>query len=288
MNKYVLQCPICLGGGELIHVGTRDNDSLDIYRCRVCGVKFLSEMKIDNDYENGFMYQTNTLSDLTVDERLQLCKKDDTRRFEMVKDICFGKRVMDFGCGFGGFLKYISGVADSCCGVDLGRDERNYLSSQGIRCYRTLEESARKYDVITLFHTFEHLSEPQMWLDKFSEYLVCDGYLVIEVPHADDILLSLYENSKFADFTYWSAHFFLYTDKSLSMLIKQSGKFEIELAGQVQRYTIANHLMWLAKGLPGGHNEWNYLDSEELNEAYTNKLKELRRCDTLFYVLRRK
>lgn len=109
--------------------------------------------------------------------------------------------------------------------------------------------------------------------------------MILEVPNADDILLSLYESSSFADFTYWSAHLFLYTDKSLSMIIEENGKYWIESASQIQRYTIANHLMWLAKGLPGGHNEWAILDNKELNEAYYEKLRELKMCDTLFILL---
>lgn len=131
------------------------------------------------------------------------------------------------------------------------------------------------------------LSGPREWLNRFSEYLVPGGYLIIEAPNADDILLSLYESSKFADFTYWSAHLFLYTMKSLTMIIEECGKYMIESAGQIQRYTLANHLMWLAKGLPGGHNKWSCLDGEELNKAYTKKLQELQMRDTLFFVLRR-
>lgn len=56
-------------------------------------------MELENEYENRFMYETNSLSGLDIDARLQLCKKDDMRRFEMVRDICSGKNVMDFGCG---------------------------------------------------------------------------------------------------------------------------------------------------------------------------------------------
>lgn len=71
--------------------------------------------------------------------------------------------------------------------------------------------------MITLFHAFEHLTDPGIWLDRFSEYLYSGGYLIIEAPNANDALLSLYESKAFADFTYWSAHLFLYTINSLSM-----------------------------------------------------------------------
>lgn len=275
-------------GGKLVHKGTRDNNAVNVYQCGECETKYLSCIDKNNDYENGFMYETNNLSNLDIDERLKLFKTDDIRRYEMVKDSCIGKKVLDFGCGFGGFLSYISRVTDVACGVDLGKNEREYLTNKGIRCFKTIDDSGQKFDIITLFHTFEHLAEPKVWLDKFSQYLNENGYLIIEVPNANDILLSLYANDKFANFTYWSAHLFLYTIKSLTMLIEECGKYNIISSGQVQRYPISNHLMWLAKGLPGGHNKWNYLDSKELKEAYARKLEELEMCDTLFFVLQLK
>lgn len=283
-----LKCPICYGGGKLVHEGTRDNPELDVYQCGDCGTKFLSVTDTENNYENGFMHEGDPLSDLDIEQRLQMFREDDMRRFEMVKNICSGKRILDFGCGLGGFLAYISSVTASCCGVELGRDERIYLKHKGIQCFKTIGEAVEQYDVITLFHVFEHLPNPLGWLDKFSEYLIPGGYLIIEVPHADDALLSLYESGKFADFTYWSAHLFLYTVRSLSMLIERCGKYSIESTGQIQRYTLTNHMMWLAQGTPGGHNKWNFLDSEELNRAYTKKLQELQMCDTLFFVMRKK
>lgn len=288
MNEQLLECPICRGKSTLIHIGTRDNSAINVYRCHDCGTKFLNAVNSENDYENGYMYKENRLSDLDIEQRLQLFQRDDIRRFEMVGHICKGKSVLDFGCGFGGFLKQAARVTDSYCGVELGKEERDYLNNNGIRCHKTIEELQEKVDVLTLFHTFEHLSEPRMWLDRFSGYIVQGGYLIVEVPHADDILLSLYENGKFADFTYWSAHIFLYTMKSLSMIIEENGEFDIVSAGQVQRYTIANHLLWLAKGQPGGHEKWDFLDSRELNKAYEDKLRQMQMCDTLFYVLRRK
>ena len=285
----IVRCPICIrGGGYKVHNGTRDNGSIDVYRCENCGTRFLSINDRNYDYENGFMHAGEEHSSIDIKERLRILEPDDNRRFEMVRDICKDKKVLDFGCGFGGFIKNISQVAESCVGVELGKIERKYLQEAGIECYKTIEECGGQFDVITLFHVFEHLANPREWLDKFSKHLCKGGYLVIEVPNADDVLLSLYESEAFADFTYWSAHLFLYTVKSLSLIIEQSVKYEIADIRQVQRYTLANHLMWLAKGLPGGHNEWDYLDSKELNDAYADKLKSLNKCDTLFFILRKK
>ena len=274
------------GGGIICHKGTRDNKEIDVYKCSFCGTKFLSSIQ-NYDYENGFMNQTDHMSQQEIEARLLSCQEDDVRRFNMLKELCREKSVLDFGCGFGGFLKYITPVASEVLGVELGRDERNYMKEQRIPCVKNIEEQNSKWDVITLFHCFEHLSEPEMWLEKFSEYLKPGGKLIIEVPHANDALLEIYQNKVFADYTYWSAHLYLYTIKSLRMLIEETNKFEIESAEQIQRYPLSNHLMWLAEGKPGGHKKWSFMNSVALNQAYEEKLRELEACDTLFFMLRK-
>lgn len=90
----------------------------------------------------------------------------------------------------------------------MGRNEREYVNSKGIVCHRSIEECEETYDVITMFYVLEHLQDPEGWLKKCGSNLTESGLLIIEVLHADDAFLSLYENEKFADFTYWSAHLF--------------------------------------------------------------------------------
>ena len=48
-----------------------------------------------------------------------------------------------------------------------------------------------------------------------------NGQIIVEVPNADDALLTLYECEPFSHFTYWSCHLFLYTAKTLQMLFDQ-------------------------------------------------------------------
>lgn len=129
MEDVSIKCTICGGSGRLIHLGTRDKDFADIYECENCGTKFVVSQgnKLETDYENGEMYETNYLSSLSPEERLERCKADDTRRYEMTKDMCAGKSVLDFGCGYGGFLSRIKKVADFCCGVELEREARNFV-----------------------------------------------------------------------------------------------------------------------------------------------------------------
>lgn len=72
----------------------------------------------------------------------------------------------------------------------------------------SLGDFEETFDVITMFHVFEHLKNPGKWLDEIARALKPRGILFIEVPNANDVLLSFYESEAFADFTYWSAHLY--------------------------------------------------------------------------------
>lgn len=284
----MMKCPFCNSDSERVHVGTRDNKDIDIYSCEKCEVKFLSKLDSDIAYEDGEMYENNILNKVSIEARIKEYESDTTRRINLTKLLCEGKNVLDFGCGFGAYLQEIQKISQSVAGVELGKQERAYCCKNGLNVSSDIDTFEEKFDVITLFHVFEHLKDPKYWLKKFYEHQNKGGVLILEVPHAKDALIDLYRCKAFEDFTYWSAHIYLYTEKSLKRLVEDSDMYEILEAKQVQRYTLANHLMWLANGRPGGGKTWNFIDDKDLNYAYEKKLKELGLCDTLFYVLVRK
>lgn len=107
--------------------------------------------------------------------------------------------------------------------------------------------------------------------------------LVIEVPHANDFLLSFLALKEFYEFTFWSEHLILHTRKSLNRFLECAGFNNVSIEG-FQRYPLANHLYWLARGKPGGHVQWRQLRSHDLDLAYANILKSLDMTDTLLAV----
>ena len=123
-------------------------------------------------------------------------------------------------------------------------------------------------------------SDPKAILGELSEILADGGQIIVEVPNADDALLTLYKNEPFSKFTYWSCHLFLYTVKTLQMLFDQMN-LKVNYIKQIQRYPLANHLHWLTNSKPGGHQKWHFLDSPELHAAYENQLVAIGKCDTI-------
>ena len=131
-----------------------------------------------------------------------------------------------------------------------------------------------------MFHVLEHILDPKAILSELTEMLADGGQIIVEVPNADDALLTLYQCEPFSNFTYWSCHLFLFTAKTLKMLFSQVN-LKVNYIKQIQRYSLSNHLYWLANGKPGGHQKWRFLNSPELHAAYEKQLTAIGKCDTL-------
>ena len=212
--------------------------------------------------------------------------KDDERKAKLHLPVCKGKRVLEFGCGNGGFLKRIINEAESVVGVELDDEAVKKLNKDGIRTVRSIDELNGKFDVICMFDVIEHLSEPYGILKQLYELLECGGILICETPNSDDALLTYYNCKAFADFTYWSKHVYLYNSETLARLFMNNG-FNVLKNTQIQRYQLSNHLYWLKEGLPGGHTKWTEFNDEKLNEEYSKLLHSMKICDTLLIYLKK-
>jgi 2-polyprenyl-3-methyl-5-hydroxy-6-metoxy-1,4-benzoquinol methylase len=197
----------------------------------------------------------------------------------MLKPLLANKRVLDFGCGAGGFLNKAQELAGNVAGIELERRVRDYWEGK-IKIYPDFESAHGEYDLITSFHVVEHLKDPREILKTLANMLAGDGRMVIEVPSSEDAFLTLYDSAAFQRFTYWSQHLFLFNTKTLLKLAEQAG-LRIVAIQQHQRYTLANHLYWLSQDKPGGHQKWSFLDNQDLKTAYASSLAAMGKCDTL-------
>ena len=227
-------------------------------------------------------YQTSGMRDRLVDtpEHTRIATRmDDERRFRFTEHMIEGRDVLDFGCGDGGYLIRARKVARRVQGIELEKAMRDGLREEGLPCCASLHEVGQ-FDVITLFHVLEHLASPLDYLEKFRQHLTPGGMILIEVPNAEDALLSLYHSEAFADFTYWHCHVYLYNNMTLRRLAKKAG-LKVKFMRQVQRYPLANHLYWLSQDKPGGHQAWAFLRDAALDERYGDMLAKLGIADTI-------
>jgi 2-polyprenyl-3-methyl-5-hydroxy-6-metoxy-1,4-benzoquinol methylase len=256
----------------------RDNEELDILECRSCGLVFLSSFAHigKNFYENSQMHD----KEINIEDWIRTTAEDDERRFITFKSLILNKTILDFGCGNGGFLARAKKIASLAVGIEPERRLQTYFQKEQLNVFSDINDLNQCFDVITLFHVLEHIPDPKNLLKQLAGKLSATGCIIIEVPNADDALLTLYKSDAFSYFTYWSCHLFLFNVNTLSLLAKKAG-LKTNYIKQVQRYPLSNQLYWLSEKRPGGHVQWSYLNSKELHDAYEKQLGSVGCCDTL-------
>ena len=280
-----MKCYLCEGTKLVEREGSvRDMSGLGILECASCGLVFLSSFDHINEgfYEESGMHGDD---DLDIQSWLNETEWDDERRFQYFKAELQNRKLLDFGCGAGGFLLKARDLSEQAYGVESESRLKSHFQNNGLSVFQELSEIPKDvqddgFDIITMFHVLEHIPKPKSLLIELSKLLKDDSQIIVEVPNASDALLTLFKNKPFSNFTYWSCHLFLYTTETLQMLFDQVN-FKVNYIKQIQRYPLSNHLYWLAKGKPGGHQKWKFLDSPELNAIYEKQLGSFGGCDTI-------
>lgn len=275
------RCYLC-GSSDIQPVPgeVRDNKKLKVLRCGSCGLVFLSSFShiTRSFYEDSKMH--GAAPDIDIDAWMKETAEDDDRRYAQFGKLVRNRSVLDFGCGTGGFLIRAAKTAARTTGVEIEARLAGHFKKNGIKVFTDIGRVKERFDVITLFHVLEHFADPVGILKQIAKKIKKDGQIIIEVPNANDALLTLYKNAPFSRFTYWSCHLFLFTERTLASAAEKAG-LKINVIRQFQRYPLSNHLYWLSQGKPGGHKQWHYLDSKPLHAAYQKSLASQKCCDTL-------
>ncbi|MPN55923.1 hypothetical protein SDC9_203607 [bioreactor metagenome] len=143
-----------------------------------------------------------------------------------------------------------------------------------------------KFDYITLFHVLEHLKDPIQLLKKLETKLTDSGEIIIEVPNADDALITIYNNYWFMSFVFWSCHLFVFNAHTLLNLVEKAG-FKVNYIKHVQRYGLCNHFWWQFFKKPGGHKKLWFLNWGFINRWYEKSLASLNATDTIIVSISR-
>ena len=158
-------------------------------------------------YHTVRMYQLN--------KKVQLI-----HRFEKNKG-----KLLDIGCGTGDFLKMAQHFKWDVLGIEPNDQAREIAKEKGATTLSCLEDLDEGYDqsfnVITLWHVLEHVSNLDEYLKRIERLLVPGGTLIIAVPNYKSYDAQYYNS-------FWAAydvprHLWHFSQKSIKLLGQRFG-----------------------------------------------------------------
>jgi polysaccharide pyruvyl transferase WcaK-like protein/SAM-dependent methyltransferase len=262
------KCPICGSAPELYKRTNRYNVRRDVVICRKCELIYLSPLVRDAEHDSFYtetyrrLYKCPPVPDESFHQERT---PSSLFRIEFIEKMTGSKpdgTFLDIGCGGGTFLMHLMRKGYShLTGVELEPNYVGYIAKElGIAVLKKRFEDlepTKQYDVITMWHVLEHMSDPEKGLTAAKKQLKTDGTLFIEVPMIYDAA-----NPPKDNVTFQIAHNYYFTQKSLDLILKRAGfkiivsevtpsKFFIACCKKVKRVLITTYFQrHLKKMLP--------------------------------------
>ncbi|MFT6166284.1 MAG: 2-polyprenyl-3-methyl-5-hydroxy-6-metoxy-1,4-benzoquinol methylase [Vicingaceae bacterium] len=107
-------------------------------------------------------------------------------QFDLLKEIKFTGKMVDFGCGAANFLINCNHAGFSCDGVEFNPKHVEVLKEEipksNIYTVEDFFRSDEKFDIIRLSNVFEHFTDPKQMMNQLKTKLNSGGYFLIEGP----------------------------------------------------------------------------------------------------------
>ena len=94
-----------------------------------------------------------------------------------------GARFLDFGCGIGELVLKMKFRGFVSHGVENNLNAYNTCLKKNISVFKDLKSLKSKFDLISCWHSLEHLSDFTTTLSKFNKLINKNGYLIVAVPN---------------------------------------------------------------------------------------------------------
>ena len=227
------RCDICDSELRVAFPAVRDpltDQVFSIVRCPQCGLGHTTPQPDELGPYYGPTYYGGLYG---IAERL--CVK---RRLRFVRNVARPCSVLDFGCGDGAFIEAAAAAGWHAVGVEIQPEPAR---SKGLTVMERIEDTAGSFDLITLWHSLEHVRSPRDVLRALVQRLARRGTLIAAVPNAESIQAQVFGSG-------WAhldvpRHLFHFTPASLKRLFENCGlqvvrrwnlELELDLFGWTQ------------------------------------------------------
>jgi SAM-dependent methyltransferase len=188
-----------------------------VVRCPLCGLGITwprpTKLELDSFYGEGY-YTEHGMDDQAAGAWLE-------RAAALLALLpVHPRRVLDIGAGQGHFVASLRRLGFEAEGVEplsFGRNAAKRI--HGIALHPTLPDSG-SFDVVTLIHSLEHVSDPLATLQAAARRLSEDGRLLIELPHVDSV--EMFRSTRRRHILSLPGHLHHFTPGSLEALLQKA------------------------------------------------------------------
>jgi 2-polyprenyl-3-methyl-5-hydroxy-6-metoxy-1,4-benzoquinol methylase len=185
-------CPLCKKESPLLFRAKDYNrrvspETFKYYRCQSCELIFLWPIPVNLDDYYPKQYYSIPVSL----EQLEARAEGERYKIKIVQSFVSSGRLLEIGPAYGSYtylakqagfeVEAIEMDAECCKFLEEVVGVKAINSNNPSEALKTLE----KFDVITLWHVIEHLTDPWITLERIVEKMLPGGILVIAAPNPD-------------------------------------------------------------------------------------------------------
>jgi len=189
--KEIQHCPLCNSEDLSPFLSTQDyfgsQESFDLLKCSKC--QGLSTSPQPNEDEILPYYKSNAYishGDQSAGIISKVYRIIQNRNFhykrKIIQKYVLNKNILDYGCGTGHFLKYLSDLEWETTGIEPDPRAKQQAKDKGINITE-LDRLNKTYDCISLFHVLEHVHEQHSTIQKLKNQLTANGVIIIALPN---------------------------------------------------------------------------------------------------------
>ncbi|MEZ4415146.1 MAG: class I SAM-dependent methyltransferase [Gemmatimonadota bacterium] len=147
-----------------------------------------------------------------------------------------GSRVLDVGCGTGGFLAALGELGWEGIGIERSPDAVRAARAKGLTVQECTLDDARieqhSFDLVTMLHVLEHLPDPASALERISGALRRGGTLWVEVPNREAWAAGVWPPAQRHVFDL-PHHLHHFSASSLQRLLRETGYVGVDVTVSV-------------------------------------------------------
>lgn len=232
--EVLTNCPVCGSQSFDPFISGKDyfltGESFAIVKCRNCGFRFTNPRpkadELGKYYEStDYISHSDSSKGLFASVYQAVRKYTLSRKRAMILKYQEKGEILDIGCATGQFLNYMSEHGWTATGIEPDEKTRlRAVSQYGLNIFpedhlNIITKSF--FDVITMWHVLEHVSDLNERIKQLKELLKPGGTLFIAVPNCN-----AYDAKKYGEF--WAGydlprHLYHFSKTDVKLLLEKHG-----------------------------------------------------------------